>query len=211
MTSFKKTILFISLSSLVLTGCANMNNTQKGAGIGAVIGAVAGKGTGDNDKKRYVWGAALGALTGSAIGSYMDKQEQAFREELADSGVKVYREGDNIRLSIHGNITFATNSAEIVANFYAVLGGVSKVLNEYEKTKLSIEGHTDNQGNEQYNQKLSIARANSVADYLSATQVSTNRLQTLGFGESKPVADNNTASGRQKNRRVELQIIPMQG
>ena len=79
----KKTIIAVALSTFIISGCAsNYNNTQKGAGIGAVVGALVGKGTGDNDKKRYVWGAALGALAGSAIGSYMDKQEQEFREEL---------------------------------------------------------------------------------------------------------------------------------
>jgi outer membrane lipoprotein SlyB len=86
----KKTMITVMLSTLIILGCApNTSNTQKGAGIGAMLGSLAGKGTGDNDKKRYVWGAILGALAGCAIGSYMDKQEEAFREELADSGVEV--------------------------------------------------------------------------------------------------------------------------
>jgi len=140
-------MIAMALSTLIITGCAsNTSNTQKGAGIGAVLGALAGKGTGDNDKSRYVWGAALGALAGSAIGSYMDKQEQEFRDELADSGVEVSREGDSIRLSIPGNITFPNDSAAIVTGFYPVLENVAKVLNRYEKTKLSIEGHTDSVG-----------------------------------------------------------------
>jgi outer membrane protein OmpA-like peptidoglycan-associated protein len=168
-----------------------------------------GKGTGDNDKKRYVWGAALGALAGGAIGSYMDKQEEEFREELADSGVEVYREGDSIRLSIPGNITFATGSDAIVTGFYPVLENVAKVLNRYDKTKLSIEGHTDSVGDVNSNRELSMQRANSVAIYLQATNVEANRLQTLGMGESQPIADNATAQGRQANRRVELRIIPL--
>jgi outer membrane protein OmpA-like peptidoglycan-associated protein len=206
----KKTMIAVALSAFILSGCAsNTSNTQKGAGIGAVIGALVGKGTGDNDKKRYVWGAALGALAGGAIGSYMDKQEEEFREELADSGVEVYREGDSIRLSIPGNITFATGSDAIVTGFYPVLEDVAKVLNRYDKTKLSIEGHTDSVGDVNYNRELSMQRANSVATYLKATNVEANRLQTLGMGESQPIADNATAQGRQANRRVELRVIPL--
>ncbi len=204
-------MIAVTLSTFILSGCASdVSNTKKGAGIGAVIGALVGKGTGDNDKKRYVWGAALGALAGSAIGNYMDKQEEAFREELADSGVEVYREGDSIRLSIPGNITFPNDSAAIVTGFYPVLEDVAKVLNRYEKTKLSIEGHTDSVGDVNYNRQLSMQRANSVANYLQSTNVMGSRLQTLGMGESQPIANNDNAQGRQKNRRVELRIIPLQ-
>lgn len=193
-----------------MSGCAtNASNTQKGAGIGAVVGAIAGKGTGDNDKSRYVWGAALGALAGGAIGAYMDKQEEEFREELAQSGVEVYREGDSIRLAIPGNITFETAKASIVTDFYPVLNDVAKVINRYEKTRLSIEGHTDSVGDANYNQQLSMQRANSVAAYLESNGVAVNRLQTVGYGESQPVASNDSASGRQQNRRVELRIIPI--
>lgn len=140
----------------------------------------------------------------------MDKQEEEFRQELANSGVEVYREGDSIRLSIPGNITFPNDSAAIVTGFYPVLDDVSKVLNRYEKTKLSIEGHTDSVGDASYNQQLSIRRANSVAMYLEGTHVNASRLQTHGMGESQPIASNNTAQGRQKNRRVELRVIPLQ-
>jgi outer membrane protein OmpA-like peptidoglycan-associated protein len=207
----KKTIIAAALSTFIISGCAsNFSNTQKGAGIGAVVGALIGKGTGDNDKKRYVWGAALGALAGSAIGKYMDNQEAAFREELANSGVEVYREGDSIRLSIPGNITFPSGNAAIVTSFYPVLEDVAKVLNRYEKTKLSVEGHTDSVGDANYNRQLSIQRANSVANYLQGTGVMANRLQTIGMGESQPISSNDNAQGRQENRRVELRVIPLQ-
>ena len=206
----KKTMIAVALSAFIITGCASdVSNAQKGAGIGAVLGALAGKGTGDNDKKRYVWGAALGALAGGAIGSYMDKQEEAFREELADSGVEVYREGDSIRLSIPGNIPFPNNSAAIVTGFYPILEDVAKVLNRYEQTKLSVEGHTDSVGDASYNKQLSMQRANSVANYLKGTSVNANRLRTLGMGESQPIANNDSAQGRQENRRVELRVIPL--
>jgi outer membrane protein OmpA-like peptidoglycan-associated protein len=208
----KSTIIAVAVSTLMVSGCAsNANNAQKGAGIGAVLGALAGKGTGDNDKSRYVWGAALGALAGGAVGAYMDKQEQEFRDELAESGVEVSREGDNIKLSIPGNITFDTDSTAIVTGFYPVLNDVAKVLAKYEKTKLSIEGHTDSVGDAQYNRELSIMRANSVANYLASNNVNNTRLQTLGFGETQPISGNDSEQNRRKNRRVELRIIPLEG
>ncbi|AVJ56223.1 hypothetical protein C5610_07795 [Idiomarina sp. OT37-5b] len=204
----KKLILVTALSSFVVAGCANMNNTQKGAAIGAVAGALIGKGTGDHDKSRYLWGAAVGALAGSAIGNYMDKQEQEFRDELSGSGVQVIREGDNIRLQMPGNITFATDSASISQNFYPVLNDVARVLTKYEKTTMMVEGHTDSTGSAEYNQQLSLNRAIAVRNYLVGNGVDQRRLTTYGYGESQPIADNNTASGREQNRRVELKIIP---
>ncbi|MGM0524682.1 MAG: OmpA family protein [Pseudomonadota bacterium] len=204
----KKLILVTALSAFVVAGCANMNNTQKGAAIGAVTGALLGKGTGDHDKSRYVWGAAVGALAGSAIGNYMDKQEQEFRDELSGSGVQVIRDGDNIRLQLPGNITFATDSSSISQNFYPVLNDVAKVLTKYEKTTMMVEGHTDSTGSADHNQQLSLNRAMAVRNYLTGNGVDQRRLTTYGYGESQPIADNNTASGREQNRRVELKIIP---
>ncbi len=210
MSKYTTAIFTATIScAVLLTGCeSTMNNTQKGAAIGAVVGAVVGKGTGDHDKKRYVWGGIAGALAGAAIGSYMDKQEQEFRDELSDSGVDVIREGNNIRLQLPGEITFATNSASISQNFYPVLDDVAKVLVKYDKTTLLIEGHTDNTGSSEYNQTLSENRASAVQNYLTAQQVDTRRLTTQGYGESMPIQDNNTDYGRQLNRRVELRIIP---
>lgn len=196
-------------STLIFTGCANSSNTQKGAGIGAAVGALIGKGTGDNDKSRYVWGAAIGALAGSAIGKYMDEQEAALKAELADTGVQVIRDGEQLRLIIPGELTFASDGTQVQSNFYPILNDVAVVLGEYEKTKLSIEGHTDSTGSDMYNQNLSMARANSVAAYLSQQNISPDRLQTLGLGESQPIASNASEESRRKNRRVELNIIPV--
>ncbi|MDV6314835.1 OmpA family protein [Idiomarina sp. HP20-50] len=204
----KKFVLTMVMSSLVVAGCANMSNTQKGATIGAVTGALLGKGTGDHDKSRYVWGAAVGALAGGAIGNYMDKQEQEFREELADSGVKVIRDGDNLRLQLPSSITFATGSANISQSFDPVLDDVARVLKKYEKTTMLIEGHTDSTGSAEYNQQLSLNRAKAVRNHLVGNGVDSRRVTTEGYGESMPVADNDTERGRQLNRRVELRIIP---
>ncbi|WP_258807839.1 OmpA family protein [Pseudidiomarina sp. CB1] len=196
-------------SAVVLAGCQTpMTNTQKGAAIGAVAGALIGKGTGDHDKSRYVWGAAVGALAGSAIGNYMDRQEQQFREELSGSGVQVIRDGDNIRLQLPSNITFATDSSQIASNFDPILVDVARVLQQYEKTTMVVEGHTDSTGSADYNQQLSESRAWSVSNHLARNGVDTRRITIIGYGESQPVATNDTASGRQLNRRVELRIVP---
>ena len=204
----KKFVLAMTMSTLALAGCENMSNTQKGASIGAVTGALLGKGTGDHDKSRYIWGAAVGALAGGAIGSYMDKQEEEFREELADSGVKVIRDGDNLRLQLPSSITFATGSANISQSFDPVLDDVGRVLKKYEKTTMLIEGHTDSTGSAEYNQQLSLNRAKAVRNHLVGGGVDSRRVTTEGYGESMSVADNDTESGRQLNRRVELRIVP---
>ncbi|MBN7820184.1 OmpA family protein [Bowmanella yangjiangensis] len=207
----RKALIFFTLSALALAGCqTTANNTQKGAAIGAVAGALLGKATGDNAKSRYVWGAAVGALAGAAIGNYMDQQEQEFRDELAGSGVQVYREGDNLRLQLPGNITFATGSAGISQGFNPVLEDVAKVLNKYPKTTLMVEGHTDDVGSAESNQKLSEARANSVKNFLLGQQVDYRRITTVGLGEYQPVVDNSSDANRQRNRRVELKILPLQ-
>lgn len=206
----KYSVLALAVFSLITTGCASTSsNTERGAGVGAVVGALLGKATGDNHKSRYVWGAAIGALAGSAIGSYMDEQEQAFKAELADSGVEVYREGDNLRLSMPGNITFQTASASISPDFYPILDDVALILNRYPKTTLVVEGHADNVGSADYNQQLSELRALSVSSYLQQEQINRLRLQTIGYGEHSPLVANSTAANRQANRRVELRIIPV--
>lgn len=199
----------VSATLLSVTGCANLkNNQEQGAAIGAVVGALIGKGTGDHDKSRYLWGAAVGALAGAAIGNYMDEQEALLRRELADSGVDIVRNGDQINLLLPGNITFNTGSAAIEPEFYPVLQDVALVLNKYHKTTLNIAGHTDNIGSAELNQSLSEARANSVKDQLIKYHVDNRRLTTSGFGEFKPLVANTSAENRQKNRRVELQILP---
>ncbi|OUL56021.1 OmpA family protein [Pseudoalteromonas ulvae] len=192
---------------LILSGCAS-TNAEKGAAIGAVTGAILGKSTSNHKDKRLVYGAAIGAIAGAAIGSYMDQQEQAFRDELAGSGVEVIREGNNLRLVMPSNITFATDQSYISSGFHGTLDAIAKVMNKYEKTYLSIEGHTDSTGKTEYNQALSEQRALSVKNYLLNQQILAARIATMGLGESRPIASNQSASGRALNRRVEIQIVP---
>lgn len=203
----KQCAVAVALSVTLISGC-QMTNTGKGASIGAAAGAVLGKATGNHKDKRIFIGAAIGALAGAAIGDYMDKQEAAFRKELEGSGVEVIREGDNMRLVMPSNITFASSQANISPSFYPTLDAITKVMNQYEKTLLNIVGHTDSTGSSELNQRLSEQRANGVKNYLLGQNVLAARLQTQGMGASQPVATNGTEQGRAQNRRVEIQIVP---
>ena len=139
----------------------------------------------------------------------MDVQEAKLRQQMAGTGVTVTRTGDNITLNMPGNITFATDSADLNSQFFSVLDGVTMVLKEYEKTVIEVAGHTDSTGSDQYNRTLSERRAGTVAQYLTTKGVQPTRLITVGAGESYPVATNDTPEGRQQNRRVELTIVPV--
>jgi len=206
---------------LTPTGCTALNpytqesevsKTTKGAVIGGLAGAAAGALTGKDSRdrrKRALIGAGIGALAGGAVGNYMDRQEAALRERLARSGVGVTRMGDEIQLLMPGNVTFETNRDEIRSEFFTVLNDVALVLVEYDKTLVEISGHTDTTGAADYNQRLSERRAESVRRYLSAQGVKEVRLVARGFGERMPIASNETPAGRQQNRRVEIQLVPL--
>ncbi|MCB1614454.1 MAG: OmpA family protein [Pseudomonadales bacterium] len=194
------------------TGEQKVSNTTKGAGIGAVTGAVIGAAT--SSKKDREKGALTGALVGGAIGggvgNYMDRQEARLRQQLQGSGVQVQRQGDNIRLIMPGNITFAVNRYEIRSDFYNVLDSVGLVLQEFNKTSIKVSGHTDSTGSYETNQTLSEKRAESVKQYLQSRGVVAGRIQAYGYASRYPVASNDTAYGREQNRRVELELVPMQ-
>lgn len=202
-----KPLLATVMAVLLLSGCET-TNTGKGAAIGAVAGGILGKATGNHKDKRIFIGAAIGALAGAAVGDYMDKQEAAFRDELAGSGVEIVREGDNLRLVMPANITFATSQSYISSGFHDTLNAIANVMNKYEKTYLSVEGHTDSTGKDSYNMTLSEQRAQSVKNYLVNQQILAGRINTHGYGKTRPIATNDTANGRAQNRRVEIQIVP---
>jgi len=216
-----RSTLLVMAAALATAGCTTtdaytgekkVNNASKGAGIGAAAGAVLGALTGDNSKERReraLIGAGIGALTGAGVGAYMDKQEAKLRAQLQGTGVSVTRNGNDLILNMPGNITFKTASSDLNAGFYKVLDSVSLVLKEFDKTLIDVEGHTDNVGDDNYNQNLSVQRASSVGSYLQSHGVNTQRIVTLGAGESRPVASNDSAEGRQQNRRVELKLQPI--
>jgi outer membrane protein OmpA-like peptidoglycan-associated protein len=219
-TLVRSTLLVIA-AALTVAGCETtdaytgekkVNNTSKGAGIGALAGAILGAATGDDSKdrrKRALIGAGVGALTGAGVGAYMDKQEAKLRAQLQGTGVSVTRNGDDLILNMPGNITFKTASADLNANFYRVLDSVTLVLKEFDKTLIDVEGHTDSDGSEAYNQQLSLNRASSVGMYLQSHGVNGQRIVTFGAGEVHPIASNSTAEGKQQNRRVELKLQPI--
>jgi len=175
-----------------------------GLGAAAVCGLV-----GAMDSAKKARNAALGCgIVGAGVGAYMDVQEKKLREQLQGTGVRVVREGDNIRLVMPGNITFNTDSYQLRADFYPVLNSVGLVLAKYADTTIRITGHTDNRGSRQYNLTLSEKRADSVANYLVTRDVARGRMYIEGAAFDQPVADNGTAAGRAENRRVELYILP---
>ena len=199
------------------TGKRKVSNTAKGAGIGAAGGAAAGLAVGlltgktksKQLRKRALVGAGIGALAGGSVGAYMDYQEAKLRQRLRKTGVSITREGDSIILNMPGNITFATGSADIKSNFYEILNSVAIVLEEYDKTYVDVFGHTDSIGSQKYNQKLSERRARSVYDYLVIQGLNSDRFSLRGFGETRPISTNATATGREQNRRVEIEIAPI--
>ncbi len=194
------------------TGEQKNSNTASGAAIGAAAGAVLGAVTSSKKdrKKGILTGAAAGGAIGGGIGYYMDKQEAELRAKLQGTGVQVQREGDNLKLIMPGNITFAVNNYNIRGDFYQVLESVAIVLKEFKDTNIEVSGFTDSTGSLQYNQTLSQQRANSVAQYLQSQQIPGSRIQTRGYGPSYPIASNDNAAGREQNRRVELQLRPIQ-
>ena len=211
---------FISLAML-LASCSTINpytgekQTSKaviGAGAGAATGAVVGLITGDDSRERRkhaLIGAGVGALAGGAVGYYMDVQEAKLRQKLAGTGVSVTRDGDNIILNMPGNVTFATDSADISGDFFPVLDSVTIVVDEFDKTLVEVMGHTDSTGSEEYNQTLSEKRANAVSNYFKSRDIQPLRLEAYGYGESYPVASNGDAVGRSLNRRVEIALVPL--
>lgn len=204
--------------SLALTACTTTNpftgesqlsNTSVGVGAGALLGAAAGALVSKNDRKGALIGAGIGALAGGSIGNYMDKQEGQLRDRLQATGVSVTRVGDAIVLNMPGNITFASESADINPAFTQVLQSVALVLNEYNQTLIDVNGHTDNTGTQLLNQQLSQQRAQSVADYLVSLQVKPQRIAVQGFADTQPIAPNSTPEGRAQNRRVEIRLVPL--
>lgn len=207
----------VILTGLVIAACVRNPDTGKmqmsNAGLGATIGALGGAAVGGiaDDGRGALIGAGIGALAGGAVGAYMDRQEDELRRDLAGSGVDVSRQGDNIVLNMPSNVTFDFDSTAIRGEFQGTLGEVAQTLARYEQTYVDVIGHTDSTGPANYNQSLSERRALSVADYVSARGVIPPRINTGGYGETRPIADNSMAAGRHQNRRVEIYIRPYTG
>ena len=222
----KSKVLIAGLAalSLSLSACTSINpytgNTQisnttggavVGAGGGAIAGAIIGSATGADPRVAALIGAGIGGLTGAAVGSYMDQQEAELRAQLQGTGVSVTRVGQQIILNMPSNITFAVDSASVQSQFSETLISVGLVLKKFNKTIVDVYGHTDSLGSDSYNQDLSQRRAVAVATVLANQGVDQRRFFIEGRGESDPIASNSSESGRSQNRRVEIQLSPIQG
>jgi outer membrane protein OmpA-like peptidoglycan-associated protein len=181
--------------------------TKRGAAIGAAAGAIAGAVIGNqqgSNRTGAVIGAAAGAAVGAAVGRRMDKQEQELRQI---EGVEVTRPSEGeISVRLTNDILFDTNSSALRSASRTTLNDLANNFRQYPDNLLVVEGHTDSTGTDQYNQRLSEQRASSVADYLIDNGVRASAITVYGFGESRPKSSNDTAEGRQANRRVEIHI-----
>jgi outer membrane protein OmpA-like peptidoglycan-associated protein len=184
------------------------------AAIGGIGGALGGYLLGDlvggrRDRTEKIIGAGIGGIAGAGIGAYMDRQEQELRARTAGTDVQVIRQGDDLILNIPSGITFEYDRADVQPRFRATLDQVAGTLAQYDQTYLDVYGHTDATGSDAYNEALSQRRATAVADYLAGKGVRPVRLGTRGFGETQPIASNDTDEGRAANRRVEIKIVPI--
>lgn len=219
-------LIVAALAVATLSGCASQNpyenqgqaprqgmsKTATYGGLGALAGAVAGAAISHNNRgKGALIGAAVAGAAGAGYGYYVDKQEAELRRSMEGTGVQVQRQGDSINLVMPGNITFATNSADIASNFYGPLNNLASSFKQYNQNNIEIVGHTDSTGSHQYNVNLSQLRAQSVANYLVAQGVEPGRLSSRGMGPDQPVASNATEAGRSQNRRVEIKLTPIPG
>ncbi len=210
------------IATVTLSGCATYtgqttdpndpnrtrNNALIGAGIGAVAGLLSG-GDATERRQRALVGVGVGGLTGGAIGAYQDRQEAELRRQTAGTGIEVSRDGDVIKLNLPDGVTFDFGKAALKPQFYPALDNVASTLAQYNQTIVEVSGHTDSVGSDAANQTLSVQRANSVGNYLIGKGLVRERFEIVGFGESRPVASNDTDSGRALNRRVEIRVLPL--
>ena len=206
-----KTTLIVIAALGLTTACQNgiSNRTMGTTAAGAVIGAGVGVLAGGDDTRNAAIGAVVGGIAGASVGVYMNKQEEVLRQKTEGTGIGVARQGDQIALSMPSNITFGVNSSDVQPGFQATLDDVAQTLNEYPATAVDIIGHASSDGDDASNQVLSEQRARSVRTYLVSTGMEQVRINAIGMGETKPVADNATAAGRSANRRVEILLTPV--
>ncbi|MEC5217112.1 outer membrane protein OmpA-like peptidoglycan-associated protein [Actimicrobium sp. GrIS 1.19] len=213
------TVVATVIAALALSSCADMSETQRGtatgAGIGAGLGAILGASTGGGGGGRTAGGAVLGAAAGAAIGNIwstrMENQKRSLQQATQGTGVQVSQTADNrLKLEIPSDISFDTNRSDIKANFRPVLDRFASTLVEHPITTVTIIGHTDNTGSDAINDPLSVERAAHTRDYLVAHGAAAGRFTISGRGEREPIASNNDAAGRARNRRVEIYIAEQQ-
>jgi outer membrane protein OmpA-like peptidoglycan-associated protein len=202
-------IILITILSffLIFPGCASWNKTQKGAVVGTAaggtMGAIIGRASG-NTALGTIIGATVGGTSGAIIGHKMDQQAEEIKKTVPDANVE--RVGEGIIVEFNSNVLFGFDESSLSDAAKLNLDKLVLVLNSYSDTNIELQGHTDSEGSISYNQKLSENRANVVSGYLADSGISQNRVVSKGFGEKIPKYENDTAEGRNKNRRVEFLI-----
>ncbi|MFW8633625.1 OmpA family protein [Cribrihabitans pelagius] len=187
------------------------SKTQSGAILGGIIGAGVGAIANDSDPGLgAATGALVGAAAGGVIGNQLDAQERELRQTLANDQITIVNTGDRLILSFPNDLTFATDSYAVSSAVQGDLRRVANSLVRYPNSIVQVIGHTDSDGDAAYNQRLSERRAQAVADQIQAGGVPYNRLRIIGRGEEQPVASNLNPSGKARNRRVEVVVIPQQ-
>ncbi|MBI3897286.1 MAG: OmpA family protein [Gammaproteobacteria bacterium] len=219
MKSLRTSIIIATVAAFGVSACATdgqpMSDAQRGAFIGAATGAViGGLAKKSNRKKGILIGAVGGGLAGGAVGAYMDNQKQDLEKVLAPErsagNIQIEKlPGDVLRVTMTDQTAFEFDSSDIKPGFNSTMDKISSVVNRYGKTHLTVVGHTDNVGTDQYNQSLSERRAEAVAAYFNGKGVISERLEAEGKGESAPRASNASPDGRRLNRRVEVYIEPI--
>jgi len=198
--------LILAIASFALPSCKSWSNAGKGAAIGgAAGGTIGGVASKKNPAAGIIIGAVVGGAAGAAIGAYMDKQAKKIDEEVKDAEVVRVEEGINIKFD--SGILFEFDKSALGGGAKESIAKLGRILNEYPDTRLTIQGHTDDKGDDNYNRKLSAQRADAVRDYLIANGVKGGRLNTTAYGETAPIESNSTEAGRAKNRRVEVVIV----
>ncbi len=213
------TALAVGGSLVAIAACTTNpetgNQRVSRTAVGAIGGALAGYLLGDvvggrHDRAERIIGAGIGAIAGGAVGNYMDRQEAELRRQTAGTGVDVIRSGDDLLLRMPSGITFDYDRFDIKPQFESTLNEVARTLKTYNQTYVDVLGHTDTTGSAEYNQGLSVRRAQSVANYLTGNGVSRARIATRGYGETAPLfLPDDTEVKRAANRRVEIKIVPV--
>jgi outer membrane protein OmpA-like peptidoglycan-associated protein len=220
--------IYASIALSLLAGCASpspydnqnqsndgstgVSKTAKYGGLGALAGALAGALLDHGNRgEGALIGAALVGASAAGYGYYADQQEKKLRSSLANTGVEVQRNGDQIKLIMPGNITFSTDSTNIAPSFYQPLNSLATSLKEFSQNQIEIVGYTDSTGARQHNLDLSLRRAQSVATYLTSQGVGSTNLSSRGGGPDNPIASNADVNGRAQNRRVEVNLKEIPG
>lgn len=207
MKKLRLSLIVLLSAAFIFTGCASWNKTQKGAvagtAVGGAAGAVIGRASG-NTALGAIIGAAVGGTAGAVIGNQMDKQAEEIKNKVPDANVE--RVGEGIVVEFSSQVLFGFDESNLSNEAKTSLDKLVTVLNTYNETNIEVQGHTDSRGSLSYNQALSERRAGAVSRYLASQGISNVRLTTLGFGETLPKYENNTADGRSANRRVEFMI-----